>query len=522
MGLGQESASVGDRQVLDELRRYDPIESSGQERKLNGVAHQPARVGRTDGPGILLHNVHTDEAVIAHQTCPGLAVGAPILEDQLPPPDAFSRKSRPLRPSPVFPIPQSSIESRVVHRRKILPNSLRFDSRAFPFVTCPAEFLSRRTGPAFAHPLSMIVAHLSDTHLGFSEFDDEDPEGGFNLRELDAYRAFEEACRKVRVEKPDLVVHTGDVFDRPRPPIRALTVALRGFHAMAREGTPVVVLAGNHDLPALRGTACPLEILPTVSGMCAIWEGPATLRFGECAVHAIPHAVDERALREAVESARPDPKARYNILAVHAGLRDSGEREWSEARVPRDILLRKARDFDYIALGHYHRPTDVAPMIRYAGSTERFHPEENPCERGFLVADLGARSVRRVPISTRPIVELDSLDCGDLSPTEISARMREAASDVPAGAVVRITLTRLSRDLDLLSPRRAIPQALKIELRREYRRKRGAKSTGAVSEDPIPVQFERFLAEHEKDEELRQIVLELARGYFRAAETDDS
>jgi exonuclease SbcD len=46
------------------------------------------------------------------------------------------------------------------------------------------------------------------------------------------------------------VLHSGDVFDRPLPPIDALHVAFDGLVALSDGGRrPVVVIAGNHDSP---------------------------------------------------------------------------------------------------------------------------------------------------------------------------------------------------------------------------------------------------------------------------------
>ena len=49
-------------------------------------------------------------------------------------------------------------------------------------------------------------------------------------------------------EEVDLVLHSGDLFDRPLPPVEALDIALDGLVRLSDGGRrPVVVIAGNHD-----------------------------------------------------------------------------------------------------------------------------------------------------------------------------------------------------------------------------------------------------------------------------------
>ena len=56
----------------------------------------------------------------------------------------------------------------------------------------------------------MLISHISDIHLGYSQF---------NLieREQDIYDAFEETVDKSISEHADLVILAGDIFHTPRP-----------------------------------------------------------------------------------------------------------------------------------------------------------------------------------------------------------------------------------------------------------------------------------------------------------------
>src|SRR5690606_13799363 len=70
--------------------------------------------------------------------------------------------------------------------------------------------------------------------------------------------------------------------------------------------------------------------------------------------------------------------------------------------------IRPAR-WDYVALGHYHIATELAPNMWYAGGVERTSTnvwEESHGEKGFLTYDTEARRVTFHPVPTRPVVDL--------------------------------------------------------------------------------------------------------------------
>lgn len=366
----------------------------------------------------------------------------------------------------------------------------------------------------------MRLAHLSDTHLGFREFEAEDPATGANAREMDAYRAFEIACRKIADLAPDVVVHTGDLFDSPRPPNRAIAMVLREFARLAGAGIAVVLIAGNHSLSTMRGDLCILEALAALPGVVPVHDAPRVVRVDQAAFHCIPHSTDESKLCDAVEAAKPDSGAHPNVLLLHARLRDGAPREWSEARVPRELVLQKAEEFDYVALGHYHRATKVAPMAWYAGSTERFHPEESLVEKGFLLVDIDKRGVRHIPVPMRPFLEADLIECPGRSADEIRKFVMAAARRVPEGAVLRIRLDGVTLDqeksLDLRALRRGLSGILHVDFEVRRARSRTPRRPGWLAA-PLEVQFERFLDERVSEPD-RDALAALARRYFKLAE----
>lgn len=89
----------------------------------------------------------------------------------------------------------------------------------------------------------MRVLHVTDTHLGARWGLRGAPPG---LRAADHARALELALAPALREEVDLVVHSGDLFDRSEPDAYAVEAARRLIREAARRA-PVLVVPGNHD-----------------------------------------------------------------------------------------------------------------------------------------------------------------------------------------------------------------------------------------------------------------------------------
>ena len=95
----------------------------------------------------------------------------------------------------------------------------------------------------------MIIAHLSDLHLGHRAFGH--VEQGRNVREADVARAFHHAIQRLLEIAPSAVLVSGDVFDRPEPPHSALVALAQGLQSLREKlpDTPVLMVAGARDTP---------------------------------------------------------------------------------------------------------------------------------------------------------------------------------------------------------------------------------------------------------------------------------
>jgi len=316
----------------------------------------------------------------------------------------------------------------------------------------------------------VIVAHLSDLHLGFRAYGR--VERGANLRERDLAAAFERAVQELVRVAPDVIVVAGDVFDRPDPPPGAVVALARGLEALRSSlpEAPVLMVAGPRDTPRRPADPGALAVLDTFPNVEAATSLTRSILMERLDLHAclVPYRATVRHPAALPES---DPKMRWNLLVIHGSTDAAGE---SGVHVDPD-------DWDYIALGGEHRRVNVIRNARYPGALERvaLDPwDEAADEKGFLTVDLESEEVVFHAIPGRPVVALAPIKVVSGDADRLRRRVQEVMAEVPGGIdgkIVRLSLEGASpQDLlalqgDQLAELRQRALHLAVEAGRELR-----------------------------------------------------
>ena len=304
----------------------------------------------------------------------------------------------------------------------------------------------------------MRFIHFADTHLGFSDLTKIDAATGVNRREQDFYDAWRHVLDAILEQRPDFVLHAGDLFQSPRPNNRAIAVALEGLQRLHEANIPVFIVAGNHSTPRIRSSGNIFEALAVLPNVHAAYRGVYekfvfTSRDGSCAIHGIPHCSLSEDLEKAYADLRLDPEARWNILLTHGSWRAAGKIDTRMGEFNEQFLedpeARLNVTFDYIALGHYHRHLALNDHTFYSGSTERTSFNEAGYTSGYIAGDLKTRAWQYVAIPSRPMLRLSPIDCRDKSVDDLMLDLKERSNAALAGAMVTLEFRRLSRDLYL-------------------------------------------------------------------------
>ena len=377
----------------------------------------------------------------------------------------------------------------------------------------------------------MIIAHLSDLHLGYRAYTRTTPEG-VNQREADVASAVARAFEAVAQARPDLVLIAGDLFHSVRPSNGAIAEAFRALSRLATRlaGCPIVVVAGERDTPRSSDTTSILDLFSEIPGVHVATD--RVERFELSAIRAEVVAAPHAALLDGpVPLPGPREPGRAAVLVAHAAVRGalSGEQAPSAGVATVDLEELLAAGWDYVALGHHPHFLEVAPGVAYSGSLERTSGDpwsDTGITRGFILHDTVTGDTALRPVAGRSVVDLPRLSAEGLSAADLSAaiaRMARAAGAELNGALVRLVITDLPRqkvrELDQ-EPLRAIrTRALHfvVDARPPERTGASVRIRGVSLEQ----QVEEFLGGAwtlTMEGIDREHLVELARGYLRRAE----
>ena len=331
----------------------------------------------------------------------------------------------------------------------------------------------------------MKFIHIADTHLGLAAFSRLDPASGMNLREKQIYDNFLAGIDRIIAEKPDAVIHAGDLFDTVKPKTRAYTTVLEALGRLHAAGIPFVVIAGNHSMVKTRYTTSPFEVLSYhPSQIVAAYQ----FRYERCEIgdtvfHLIPNMLRPEDYRTAFDAVEFSP-SHANVLVTHGlatAIRDQRLATVAEHELDGTILSDR---FDYIALGHYHRQVQVTDNAWYSGSAEYLTYGEIRDTKGGLVVDPGRREVRHFELPGTAMADLGTIPCEGVHHADIADEIvrRALAARLPEGSLAQVTLDCLARehgkgiDRKALAPVREQLLDLKIRIRE------------AGAESPVPLQ----------------------------------
>lgn len=278
----------------------------------------------------------------------------------------------------------------------------------------------------------MKLMHLSDLHLGKRVNE-------FSMLEDQAY-ILEEILRILDEEKPEAVLIAGDVYDKSVPPAEAVQLFDDFLWKLSGRKLQVFVISGNHDSaeriafgsrlmgrsgihlsPVYDGKveAVSLEdeygplhfyMLPFLkpANVRRYWgdaaedgemetEGESKERKGDNSGNE-PETVKEirtytDALRIAIEKLNVDRSER-NVLITHQFVTGALRSESEEISVggTDNVDAGVFEGFDYVALGHLHRPQSVKESrIRYCGTPLKYSFSEIKDEKSVTVVEIGPK-----------------------------------------------------------------------------------------------------------------------------------
>ena len=242
-----------------------------------------------------------------------------------------------------------------------------------------------------------LIVHIADIHLGYAQY-------GLSEREQDIYEAFEEVVELVMREHADVLLIAGDLFNAPKPPIKALMNARKLLKGLRERGVKIYHVIGDHEIPRRVEDLPPTALLEGISthvGLRSIKLDGDVMLTG---LDRVKLSMREKALKKLEKLAESSKEMRKRILLAHAPLRG-----------PEGILGKLPSGYSYYALGHEHERKIFSiggAVAAYPGSIEILSTAEVEAWRasgkGFLLVDLSGE---------KPIVH--EINLGSIRPQQV-------------------------------------------------------------------------------------------------------
>jgi len=260
----------------------------------------------------------------------------------------------------------------------------------------------------------MKFIHIADLHIGRKM-------GDISLLEDQRY-ALSQVVSIAKENDAEAVLIAGDVYNNSSPSAEAMTVFDEFLTALGTEKIKVFLISGNHDS---NERISYFSSIVKHAGVYATEKFEGMLqcirlkdKYGEIMIHMMPFikpanvrgfftdksiSTYEQAVSAVIENSEVD-KSKRNILICHQFITGAQICESEEFAVGGldNIDASVFDDFDYVALGHIHRPQKISrETLRYSGSLFKYSFSEVSHKKSVTLIDVGEKG--DIKIDTVPL-----------------------------------------------------------------------------------------------------------------------
>ncbi len=300
--------------------------------------------------------------------------------------------------------------------------------------------------------------------------------------------------------KPDVCIHSGDLFDTVRPLNRIMAIAGRELYRMAEvAGIPTILITGNHDAPKQPHIGAAIDVFRQIDNLHIVSGSELeVIEIGGVHFFALPHCLTTEILKRDLSRCRPERDNNRSVLILHgvaAGMPEFSMADLGEQELPLSVM----EPFAYTALGHFHNYCRVAPRAYYAGSTERLSQSERDAAKGFLEVELEPFRVQFHEISGRAMVDLHVIDATGKRGDELAALIKAQVDAVDSSdKIVRVNVEGVTAETLKTIPAETLAELKQKSFALDIRFERAAseESSGKFGRSAIgrlDEEFGRFL-----------------------------
>lgn len=256
----------------------------------------------------------------------------------------------------------------------------------------------------------MKFIHIADVHLSMK------PDISYrwsSARASELYETFNRVIDICNRDKIDLLLIAGDLFHH-QPSEKLLREVDYSLSKLTY--TQVVLMAGNHDYAPI-GSQFEKYVWNEKVHMVSS-DKMESVYLDEINTEVYGFSYGTRNIMTSrYDDVEPYDTNRINILLGHGGEPDN---------VPIDFNKLRESKFDYVALGHIHKPQIIGDKIAYSGSLEPLDKTEQG-EHGYIYGELDKDKcmIKHVPFAKRQYIKLSMEVDSDLTNTELIDRISE-------------------------------------------------------------------------------------------------
>lgn len=367
----------------------------------------------------------------------------------------------------------------------------------------------------------MKIIHLADLHIGkrvneFSMIDDQK----YILNQI---------LEIIDKEKPDAVIIAGDVYDKQVPSIEAVELLDSFISDISKRKTTTFIISGNHD------SAERLAFGSSLMAMGKIYISPVyngkiskyTLKddFGSANFYLLPFVKpshvkrffpDEKiesytdAIKVVVDNLKLDT-SEINILIAHQFVTGASRTESEEISVGGldNVDASVFEDFDYVALGHIHRPQKIGTeRIRYCGTPLKYSFSEVNDTKSVSIIEINSKE----DFNLRTIPLIPKRDMRKIRGTYEELITKTSYENTNTDDYIHVTLTDEFNVADAIQKLRAIyKNIMKLEydnMRTRESRKINLDDMVIENKNPLEIfsEFYKLQNNQEMDDEQKEII----------------
>lgn len=319
----------------------------------------------------------------------------------------------------------------------------------------------------------MKFLHISDLHIGKKV-------NGFSMIEEQKY-ILEKIIDIAIKQCTEAVLIAGDVYDKSIASTEAIQLFDKFLCNLSEQNLKVFVISGNHDSDVRIAFGSKLMNASDVY-MSPVYNGsvsPVTLtdEYGEINIYMLPFIKPSNvrrffedkqittytdAINIAINQMNID-KSKRNIIVTHQFVTGAATSDSEEISVggSDNVDVNVFDSFDYVALGHIHRPQKIKrDTVRYCGTPLKYSFSEAKDKKSVTIVEMKEKG--NIEISTVPLIPRH--DMREIRGTYNEVTLKSNYQDTNVEDYVHITLTDEEDIPDAVGKLRLIyPNLMKID-----------------------------------------------------------